>query len=189
MGNVATTVLHRYGVLLLLLAATWLAWKRHNRRQAERRFAAEHGCRPPRPWSARWPLGLDLLVKAFQHARQMQILAFFLDVVEQSGTTFEQRLLGARGIGTVDPRNIEAILSTNFDDYSLGLRAPTFRPVLGSGIFTQDGAAWKQSRQLLRPQFASNRLQTFNHLKECVQRLVGSIPRDGVVDLQPLCFK
>jgi hypothetical protein len=45
----------------------------------------------------------------------MQILHFFLEVVEESGTTFEQSLLGGRGIGTVEPRNIEAILSTNFN--------------------------------------------------------------------------
>ncbi|KAK2594964.1 hypothetical protein QQS21_007322 [Conoideocrella luteorostrata] len=119
----------------------------------------------------------------------MQILRFFLEVVEESGTTFEQNLLGARGVNTVDPRNIEAILSTNFNDYSLGLRAPTFRPVLGSGIFTQDGAAWKHSRQLLRPQFASNRSQNFEQVKKCVQDLVEAIPGDGLVDLQPLCFK
>jgi cytochrome P450 len=76
-------------------------------------------------------------------------------VVEESGTTFEQNLLGSRGIGTIEPENIEAILLTNFNDYGLGLRAPTFHPLLGSGIFTQDGAAWKHSRRLLRPQLAS----------------------------------
>ncbi|KHN98863.1 Cytochrome P450 [Metarhizium album ARSEF 1941] len=110
-------------------------------------------------------------------------------VVEESGTTFQQNLLGRRGVNTVDPRNIEAILSTNFNDYSLGLRAPTFQPVLGSGIFTQDGAAWRRSRQLLRPQFASNRVHNFDQVKKCVQHLIESIPDDGMVDLQPLFFK
>ncbi|KAK4242331.1 hypothetical protein C8A03DRAFT_40299 [Achaetomium macrosporum] len=81
----------------------------------------------------------------------MRILQFFLDVVENSSTTFEQNLLGSRGIDTIDPENIEAVLSTNFSDYSLGLRAPTFRPLLGNGIFTQDGATWKHSRHLLPP--------------------------------------
>ena len=144
-----------------------------------------------RPWNAKWPLGLDLLVKAFRHAREMQVLQFFLDVVEGSGTTFEQNLLGARGVDTIDPKNIEAVLSTNFSDYSLGLRAPTFRPLLGSGIFTQDGAAWKHSRQLLRPQFASNRSQNFEQIKKCVENLIAAVPEDddGVVDLQPLCFR
>lgn len=83
--------------------------------QIERRFAAKHGCQPLRAWKAKWPLGLDMLMKAFNYSRRMQILQFFLEVVDTSGTTFEQNLLGARGIDTIDPRNIEAILSTNFD--------------------------------------------------------------------------
>jgi len=45
----------------------------------------------------------------------MQILQFFLDVVEESGNTFEQNLLGSRAIDTIEPRNVEAILSTNFN--------------------------------------------------------------------------
>ncbi|KUI62360.1 hypothetical protein VP1G_11399 [Cytospora mali] len=56
-----------------------------------------------------------MLAKALKYARSMQILQFFLDVVEDNGTTFEQKLLGARGIDTVDPANVEAILSTNFE--------------------------------------------------------------------------
>lgn len=44
----------------------------------------------------------------------MQILQFFVDVVDENGHTFEQLLLGARGIDTVDPRNVEAVLSANF---------------------------------------------------------------------------
>ncbi|QLI72644.1 uncharacterized protein G6M90_00g083950 [Metarhizium brunneum] len=167
----------------------WLTWKRRVQQEAEKRFASERGCQPLRPWSAKWPLGLDLLLKAFTYARRGQILHYFLQVVEQSGTTFQQNLLGGRGVNTVDPANIEAILSTNFNDYSLGLRAPNFQPVLGSGIFTQDGAAWRHSRQLLRPQFASNRVHNFEQVKKCVAHLIESIPGDGIVDLQPLFFK
>lgn len=55
-----------------------------------------------------------MLVKALQYARNEQILQFFVQVVAENGLTFEQRLLGATGIDTVDPRNIEAVLSANF---------------------------------------------------------------------------
>ncbi|KAM5354414.1 hypothetical protein ACJ41O_001063 [Fusarium nematophilum] len=110
-------------------------------------------------------------------------------VTDESGTAFEQNLLGARSIDTIDPENIEAILSTNFNDYSLGLRSPTFKTLLGRGISTQDGTAWRFSRNLLLPQFASNRRQTFDQIKKCVQGIIGAVPRDGIVDLQPLCFR
>lgn len=77
-----------------------------------------------------------------------------------------------------------------FVDYSLGLRAPHFRPLLGSGIFTQDGALWKHSRALLRPQFASNRFQNFEQIRRCVQDIIDAVPKDGsTIDLQPLFFK
>lgn len=53
-------------------------------------------------------------MKALRFARTEQILQFFVEVVEENGLTFEQRLLGATGIDTVDPRNVEAVLSSNF---------------------------------------------------------------------------
>ncbi|KAF1944967.1 cytochrome P450 52A11 [Clathrospora elynae] len=60
---------------------------------------------------------------------------------------------------------------------------------MGSGIFTQDGAAWKHSRALLRPQFTSNRYQNFEEMKKSVESLVDKISVDSVVDLQPLFFR
>ncbi|KAG9251386.1 n-alkane-inducible cytochrome P450 [Emericellopsis atlantica] len=167
----------------------WHLLRRYQTSQFERKFALEKGCEPLRPWSAKWPMGLDLLVKVFQYAREERVLRFFVDVVGDSGNTFEQRLLGVTGIDTIDPENIEAILSTDFANYTLGLRPAHFKPLLGSGIFTQDGDAWKHSRQLLRPQFASNRRQNFEQIQRCVQGIINNIPENGVVDLQPLCFK
>ena len=80
----------------------------------DEQFAAAHGCQPLKSWGAKWPLGLDLLFKAFEYDRRQQILQFFLDVVAQSGNTFEQKLLFSRGVDTIEPRNIEAILSSQF---------------------------------------------------------------------------
>lgn len=59
-------------------------------------------------------MGLDLLVKVFRYAQEGRVLRFFVDVVADSGTTFEQNLFGVRGIDTIDPENIQSILSTNF---------------------------------------------------------------------------
>ena len=60
---------------------------------------------------------------------------------------------------------------------------------MGSGIFTQDGARWKHSRELLRPQFMSNRILNFEQIRDCVQNLIECIPQDGSIDLQPLFFR
>lgn len=61
---------------------------------------------------------------------------------------------------------------------------------MGDGIFTQDGAAWKHSRDLLRPQFSKQQYQDLDIFKEHVESLVANIPGDGeIIDLQPLFFR
>ena len=62
--------------------------------------------------------------------------------------------------------------------------------MFGDGIFTQEGAAWKHSRELLRPQFHHKQYENLEIFKEAVDDLVECIPTDGgVVDLQALFFR
>lgn len=61
--------------------------------------------------------------------------------------------------------------------------------MLGSGIFTQDGAEWRHSRQLLRPPFANHKAETFAYIQRCVEDLIDDIPNDSAVDLQKLFFR
>lgn len=44
-----------------------------------------------------------------------RILRFFLTLIAPMPATFEQRLFGISGIDTLDPRNIEAVLSSQFN--------------------------------------------------------------------------
>ncbi|RAR10489.1 cytochrome P450 52A11 [Stemphylium lycopersici] len=121
--------------------------------------------------------------------------------------TANSKDIGAKTYNTVEPKNIEALLSTQFEgqptrrfpvtqiktdkfvDFGFGKRTNNFAPLLGSGIFTQDGAAWKHSRALLRPQFAMNRDLNFDSAKKSVETLARNIRRDSVVDLQPLFYR
>ncbi|GME48853.1 cytochrome P450 [Neofusicoccum parvum] len=155
----------------------------------EAAFGATRGCAPSKRLRYAWPLGLDLIVDAFRAAASGRILALFDRLVSRTGTTFEQRLLGISGIDTIDPENIEAVLSSQFKEFGFGVRRPTFFPLLGDGIFTQDGSAWRHSRELLRPQFAKNRAQNFEQIQAAVQKLADQIPDGQPVDLQPLFFR
>lgn len=76
----------------------------------------------------------------------------------------------------------------NWLDYGFGARPDIFAPLLGSGIFTQEGFAWKHSRQLLRKQFIRVQYQTLDHFAEHVDNLINRLPSNGLVDLQPLFF-
>jgi cytochrome P450 len=154
-------------------------------------------------------LAIDIIVEAFNADKQGHILDFFLKCVSRTGNTFEQRILGSRGIDTQDPQNIEAILSTQFTgmwiglaaiylchltaplEFGLGAREQNFRPLLGHGIFTQNGPAWRQSRDLLRPQFMRTRSEYFSEVKTIIEKLVTLLEDSasrGPVDLQPLFF-
>ncbi len=62
--------------------------------------------------------------------------------------------------------------------------------MFGDGIFTQEGAAWKHSRELLRPQFVHKQYEDLAVFRDAVDDLLEAIPSmGGVVDLQPLFFR
>ncbi|MCJ1402001.1 hypothetical protein MMC11_005220 [Xylographa trunciseda] len=105
------------------------------------------------------------------------------------GYTLEQKFLGTIAYGTIEPVNLEAMLSSKFNDFGFGLRRHIFFPLLGDGIFTQEGAAWKHSRELLRPQFSRQQYRDLDVFEEHVDDLISCIPRNKPIDLQPLFFR
>ncbi|KKZ64976.1 hypothetical protein EMCG_09121 [[Emmonsia] crescens] len=117
----------------------------------------------------------------------MELFAFhFSDV----GNTLEQKFLGTSAFGTIDPKNLEAMMSSKVKDFNFGLRRHIFFPLLGDGIFTQDGQAWKHSRELLRPQFTRQQYQGLDIFRSHVDNFLLHIPHDGeYIDLQPLFFR
>jgi cytochrome P450 len=75
-------------------------------------------------------------------------------------------------------------------DFGFGVRRDVFYPLLGDGIFTQEGTAWKHSRELLRKQFMRTHYQNSENFREHVDNLLACLPtQKGVVDVQPLFFK
>ncbi|EED13116.1 cytochrome P450 alkane hydroxylase, putative [Talaromyces stipitatus ATCC 10500] len=174
--------------LVFFLAYRFL--KNQYKSRAHRKLEIAKGCQPLlRTWKSRCPWGIDILHKAYQHESKKQILQFFLDVIAKSGNTFQQYLFFSRSINTVEPENIEAILSTQFEDFGLGLRPIHFDPLMGNGISTQDGTQWRHSRQLLQSQFMSNRLNNLDQIKSAVDDLAIGIPENESVDMQPLFFR
>lgn len=62
--------------------------------------------------------------------------------------------------------------------------------MFGDGIFTQEGPAWKHSRELLRPQLAYRQYEDLTLFHEPMDDLLNALPAaGGVVDLQPLFFR
>lgn len=72
----------------------------------------------------------------------------------------------------------------------MGFRRQIMLPLLGDGIFTQEGAAWKHSRELLRPQFAHKQYDDLEIFNEPIDDLIEIISQaEGTFDLQPLFFR
>ena len=94
-------------------------------------------------------------------------------------------------IFTVEAENLKTVLATRFKDFALpSLRQRFFHSLLGSGIFTNNGADWKHSRELVRPNFSRDQVADLDMIDEHVHRMIDTIPKDGetTIDLQELFF-
>ncbi|KAI4260209.1 MAG: hypothetical protein L6R42_004163 [Xanthoria sp. 1 TBL-2021] len=169
----------------------WKYIKQIQKRRADASFAAQHGCKPTRSvFPYKWPFALDLLYRQYQVNKTKKLLAFQSSFFDRLGSTMEFHLFGDVGFHTFDPNNLESILATNFEDYVLGSRSDALRAFLGEGIFTQDGAKWKHSREMLRRPFVKMHYQNLTGFGEHVEDLILNLKRcTGVVDLQPYCFR
>ncbi|KAG9228053.1 cytochrome P450 [Amylocarpus encephaloides] len=190
----------RLGVVSLFLAYVIYAYvQRQNKYEADTLFSEEHGCKPlKKRLPYRWPLALDVFKRQYDALMAGKLLASQAEFFDETqvGQTFEVKLLGRVGYFTTDPKNIEAIVSTHFEgnmplaDWSLGSRRAGLFPMVGEGIFTQDGHRWKHSRELLRRQFMRIQYQDVKVFEIPVNNLLAALSSStGVVDLQHELFR
>lgn len=139
------------------------------------------------------PLALDVLKRQYDalfSEHSFETMSEYFDIAATVGIEF----FGTTGFLTTDPENIETILSTRFEDYCLGSRRLATLPVLGEGIFGQDGSAWKHSRELIRRQFSRVQKQDLRvfvpHVEELIQTLgEAAAATTKIVDMEPFFFE
>ena len=79
---------------------------------------------------------------------------------------------------------------TRLPDFCMGSRRGALLPFIGEGIFTQDGTAWKHSRELLRRPFLKSHYQDLQGFGEHIDSLIAGLSSSSsVVDLQPFFFR
>ncbi len=61
--------------------------------------------------------------------------------------------------------------------------------MIGPGIFTQDGAEWKHSRDILRPLYLQRRNDNFLEVQEASEALIACVSQGQLGDLQALFFR
>jgi len=92
---------------------------------------------------------------------------------------------------TREPEQIKAVLATNFTSFGHGPQwHKLWGPFLGDGIFAIDGQQWHNSRSMIRPMFARDRLRNLTIFDYCTNKLLSKLPRSGeTVDLKDLLYR
>ncbi|KAI1505069.1 cytochrome P450 alkane hydroxylase [Biscogniauxia marginata] len=141
-------------------------------------------------YANQWPLGSDFLARSLRASKESRYMEFCLDNFRRLGFTFQQLVGWNATILTIEPANLEFMLSANARDWGVGIRRTIFLPLLGDGLFTQEGDKWKHSRDVLRPQFYHRHYENLEIFRPHVENLLQAIGDiRGVVDLEPLFFR
>lgn len=146
-----------------------------------RRYARIHGCKPPKA-DRHWDpiLGLDFVIHTIRASRGRYQLEDLQRRFERIGTTFSSNVLGETLIFTDEPKNVQAVLATNFDDFDVGkLRQQCTWKLMEGSIFNSDGALWAHSRAIIRPNFVRKQVADLELMEQYVKKLIGHLPGDG----------
>nr|XP_012573461.1 cytochrome P450 704C1-like isoform X1 [Cicer arietinum] len=110
--------------------------------------------------------------------------------------TYRLLALNHSELYTIDVRNIEHILKTNFDKYSKGkYNKDVMTDLFGEGIFVVDGDKWKQQRKVASYEFSTRVLRDFScsvFRKNAAKlvRVISEFSREGLVfDMQDLLMR
>lgn len=145
------------------------------------------------PTSWKLPLGIDKLAKTLKAEKNRRLPILSLEDHERYGDTYGQYAGGLFTIVTRDSRNISSLLSKQFHKYGYGhLRKLCFGPLLGEGIFTEDGPEWRASRRLLSSMLNNPRCSALHtldsHFQDLQRRLVSHPKSPAIIDLRPLFY-
>jgi cytochrome P450 len=173
-----------YKVALLIGLLSVLAYRLYCRQRQRSEVARNYGCgtvvqhRPLEPFTG------------FDFQMRMHVTIPFLHRLHQRyGHTFQVgTLVSHPAIITVAKENLHAINTSN--EFGVEpMRLPGMEYFCGKGFITTDGDTWNHSKRLLRPSFDRSNLRDLSILRDEVDTLIKSLPKDGsVADLQPLLY-
>ncbi|KAG7053852.1 cytochrome P450 [Colletotrichum scovillei] len=188
-----------YILIPLLLLIVHLLLTLH-RNISHTRRARALSCHPAPLEPSKWPLGLDIVLASLRADREQRTpdhVAARFAALRRNGDsnntntkpntdtnggvyTFRMSLLGTTNLVTADPRNIQALLGTQFHDFGMGLaRSTNLKTVLGRSIFAADGPAWRSARETMRPLFSRDNVSRLDLLEAHVQTLFLCIEKES----------
>lgn len=70
----------------------------------------QNGCKKAPRLKNWWPLGIDRLIQIWTADADQRLMDLFTFHFRDVGTTLEQKFLGTIAFGTIEPRNLEAMM-------------------------------------------------------------------------------
>lgn len=130
----------------------------------------------------RWPLGLDMVRAGLAADHDQRTPDFVTDRFHAMHRyTFRICILGTSNLITAEPRNVQAVLASQFGDFAMGrARKTNLKMILGRSIFAVDGVAWQSARETVRPIFARENIANLEMLESHVQTLLSCIEQPGM---------
>jgi len=137
--------MHTYVTLFIYFLAGFVVYQIASTLVSNRRHAArarEFDCKMPPRVPCPDPFGISNIRRLLKSDREKRMPEYLIEKTEnvsrlegRNVSTMVQTLLGKDGFFTVEPKNIQAILATQFKDFGLGdARNNNFKPLLGRGI-------------------------------------------------------
>lgn len=119
-------------------------------------------------------LGLDLAVHIWRDFQKGRLAEGMRQRHLRHGRTFSANHWGAETIYTIEPENIRAMTTHDFDRFGKAAWVAEAAKHVGHGILLNEGQAWKHSRAMLKPIFnrTTSGLDEPTMLEPHVQRLV-----------------
>lgn len=191
---------HEMSVLLCSLVCAFLVLvlqRFYIARTKQTSIVAYRECQPiPQVRTEGW-FGLETLwdvLRANREQRFPQYVTHTFDTIGEGIHTMKAKILGSTTVMTRDPENVKSVFVSNASRFDISShRAGSFRPLLGPGLLSLRGEAWRHSRSAIQPQFYRGQIANLalyeNHAR--VLNDVLQVGNDGWtrhVDLQPLFF-
>ena len=176
---------------LYLLLALVLAYvvRESTKHYSYKTASRTNGCSTPSKYPHKDPiLGLDLFFNIVHSIKKGNTIVPDMRRFAEFGKTYQAKSWGSTILFTMDSGIMQTMFTSAFDNFGVAsLRYGPSVPLLGSGIFTTDGAQWDHSKNLIKPIFARAQISDLAYLEKHVMRMIDAIPRDrSTIDLQPL---
>ncbi|KAF5724175.1 cytochrome P450 monooxygenase [Fusarium mundagurra] len=168
------------GILLLAIPLSIHLLNHLYRNVSHAHKSRQRGCLPAPLEPSKLPFGIDTLLASLRADRDQRTPDHVANRFAAMGVyTFRMSILGSNNLVTAEPRNIQAILATQFHDFGMGVtRSTNLKTVLGRSIFAADGTSWRAARDMMRPLFSRDNVSRLDLLEAHVQALFRCIEKD-----------